>query len=74
MQIRNFLIEHPWIIILIVILALIDAVLKLMALWRSARNNSLAWFVCLGIFNTIGILPLIYLLFFGKKSESPTAV
>ena len=31
-------------------------------MWRSARNNQLAWFVCIVVFNTMGILPIIYLL------------
>lgn len=50
-----------WLIILIVILALFDSVMKLIALWRAARNNHLVWFICLAIFNTVGILPIVYL-------------
>ncbi|MFA5695819.1 MAG: DUF5652 family protein, partial [Proteiniphilum sp.] len=41
-----------WLIIVIAILALFDSVLKLIALWKSARNNHLVWFICLAIFNT----------------------
>lgn len=40
-------------IIVIVLLAIWDGVWKLIALWKSARNNQLAWFVCLAIFNTL---------------------
>ena len=29
--------------------------------WKSARNNQLAWFICITAFNTVGILPIIYL-------------
>lgn len=36
-------------------------VLKGLALWRSAKNNSPVWFVVLLIVNTLGILELIYL-------------
>ena len=61
------LIHQPWFIILIVILAFWEAVWKLIALWKSARANELAWFICIGIFNTVGILPIIYTLFFSKK-------
>ncbi len=50
-----------WLIIVIAILALFDSVMKLIALWKSARNNHLAWFICLAIFNTVGILPIVYL-------------
>lgn len=50
-----------WLIVVITILALFDSVMKLIALWKSARNNHLAWFICLAIFNTVGILPIVYL-------------
>jgi hypothetical protein len=61
-----------WLIIVIVILALFDSVMKLIALWKAARNNHLAWFVCLAIFNTIGLLPIIYLVM-NKQKAFPTA-
>ena len=56
----NFL-REAWIIPVIVVLALFDAVMKVIAMWKSARNNHLAWFVCIAVFNTIGILPIVYL-------------
>jgi len=34
---------------------------KMLALWKSARNNSPGWFVILALFNTMGILEIIYL-------------
>ena len=61
-----------WLIILIVILALFDSVLKLIALWRAARNNHLVWFIFLAIFNTIGILPIVYLVL-NKQKAFPKA-
>ena len=51
----------------IVIVAIWDGVWKLIALWKSARHNQLAWFICLAIFNTAGILPILYILLFQKK-------
>ena len=61
-----------WLIILIVILALFDSVMKLIALWRAARNNHLVWFIFLAIFNTIGILPIVYLVL-NKQKAFPKA-
>ncbi|QRX63434.1 hypothetical protein JS578_11290 [Dysgonomonadaceae bacterium zrk40] len=61
-----------WLIILIVILSLFDSVLKLIALWRAARNNHLVWFICLAIFNTVGILPIVYLVL-NKNKAIPKA-
>ena len=57
---------HAWLAILIPILVLVaiwDGVWKMVGMWKSARNNQLAWFICLAIFNTLGILPMIYLAF-----------
>jgi len=51
------------------VLASIDWTLKIIALWKSARRNQLAWFVCLAIFNTVGILPIIYLLINKKEKK-----
>ena len=57
---NNYLL--PLILLIVIPLAIWDGVWKLIALWKSARRGQLAWFVCLAIFNTIGILPIIYIL------------
>ncbi len=44
------------------LLILWEAIWKLIAMFRAGRRNQPLWFVCLAIFNTIGILPIIYLL------------
>ncbi len=67
---ENFSLIMGWFIPLIVVLAIWDAVWKVIAMWRSARNNHLAWFVCIAIFNTAGILPIIYLVL--NKSNQNT--
>jgi hypothetical protein len=59
----------PWLIPVIAILAIWDTVWKLIGMWRAGQNNHLAWFICIFIFNTIGILPIIYILLHKKKSE-----
>ena len=60
----------PWFIPLIVIVAIWDSVWKLIAMWKAARNNHLAWFICIFIFNTLGILPIIYILI---NKENPVS-
>ena len=57
----------PWLIPIIIILVVWEGIWKLIAMWKSARNNHLAWFICIAIFNTIGILPIIYILIHRKK-------
>jgi len=56
------------IITAVVVLAIWDGIWKLIALWKSARNGQLAWFICLAIFNTAGILPILYILRFQKTA------
>jgi len=61
-----------WVLILIM---LWEAVWKFIALWKSARNNHLIWFIALAIFNTAGILSILYIFVFskmGKKRRSRT--
>jgi hypothetical protein len=50
----------------IILLALWDGVWKVISMWKSARNNQLGWFICLAVFNTVGLLPIIYLLWCQK--------
>jgi hypothetical protein len=54
----------------LVLIALWDGVWKVIGMWKSARNNQLAWFICIAIFNTVGILPIIYLVC-GQKDRNP---
>jgi len=56
-------------IIAICILAIWDIVWKGFALWKAARNNHVVWFICIVIFNTVGILPIIYILLNRKKNK-----
>lgn len=57
-------------VVFVILLAIWDGVWKLIALWKSARNNQMAWYVCLAIFNTAGILPILYILFFQKPQPA----
>ncbi|NCT13640.1 MAG: hypothetical protein COW67_13270 [Flavobacteriales bacterium CG18_big_fil_WC_8_21_14_2_50_32_9] len=63
MEIENLeFFTSPLFITIIIVLAVWEAIWKLIALWKSARNKHLIWFVCIAIFNTVGILPIIYIL------------
>lgn len=42
---------------------------KGVALWRAGRNAHLVWFIVLFIFNTLGILPIIYIFAFSRRKE-----
>ena len=58
-----------WLAVLIPIVILLviwENVWRIIGMWKSARNKQLAWFICIVIINTIGILPIIYLVWFQK--------
>ncbi len=38
------------------------------ALWKSARNNQKYWFMVMLVVNTAGILEILYISFFHKKT------
>ena len=40
------------------------------ALWYAARKGEKVWFVVLLVVNTVGILEILYLYVFSKKSEA----
>ena len=54
---------------LLVFILLWEAVWKLLALWKSARKGSVVWFIALAIFNTVGILPILYIFVFSKMRK-----
>jgi hypothetical protein len=60
----------PWLIPVIIVLAIWDSVWKLIAMWKAARANQLPWFIILAVFNTLGILPIIYILLIRKSVEA----
>lgn len=62
---ETLLFLSPWIGVIIVW----DMIWKGIALWKAGRNNQFGWYLCVLIFNTIGILPMVYLVFFQKKGS-----
>jgi len=57
----------PWLLAVAICLAIWEIVWKIIAMWRSARNNHFAWFICIAIINTLGVLSIIYILKNRKK-------
>ena len=60
---EEFLMENVWILLLITLWV---APWKGVALWKSARNRQMSWFIALLILNTLAILPITYIFFFSK--------
>ncbi|MBI2141504.1 hypothetical protein HYU16_03715 [Candidatus Woesearchaeota archaeon] len=42
-------------------------------LWRAARNSHRWWFVSILVFNTLGILPILYYFFFSGRQQQAAA-
>jgi methionyl-tRNA synthetase len=57
---------NPWLLGILIIWSLIW---KGIALWHSACNSQTAWYVVMFILNTVGILEIVYLLFFRPKDN-----
>jgi methionyl-tRNA synthetase len=57
---------------LFIVLAIWSGIWKLLALWKAARKNSVAWFIVLGIVNTVGILEILYIFWLSKLGKKST--
>jgi hypothetical protein len=57
----DYNLSTTWTIVLL-IAAVWELVWKGFALWKAARRNQSGWFATLLIINSLGILPIIYLL------------
>lgn len=58
-----------WLVTLILFIIFTwTAVWKLLAMWKSAKKGSVIWFVVLALFNTVGILPILYIYVFSKMN------
>jgi len=57
---------------LVLVVVLWTIVLKGYSLWYAARGGQKKWFIALLVINTLGILEIIYLIWFRPKSPSPS--
>lgn len=56
-------------VVLFGLLMIREMVWKGIALWKAGTKKQLTWFICIFLFNTVGLLPIIYLAFFQKKEK-----
>ncbi len=59
-------------LVIILLLAVWSLYWKGLALWRSARNNQLPWFVALLLINTLGLLEILYVFALAKDKNPKT--
>jgi nitrogen fixation/metabolism regulation signal transduction histidine kinase len=57
-------------VFILLVVVVWELVWKLAGMWKAAKKNSPIWFVIIAVFNTVGILPILYIYVFSKmKSE-----
>jgi hypothetical protein len=56
---------------LFAVVVLWSIIWKGLALWKAAKKGSKVWFVFLLVVNTVGILEILYLYVFSRKSKQP---
>lgn len=56
--------EAIFLVVVFFLIGIWSLVWKCLGLWHAARNKQRLWFVALVIFNTVGVLEIIYLAWF----------
>jgi len=62
--------QQPVLMIIVLLLISVWALIwKGLGLWSAARNKQKGWYLAILILNTMGLLPIIYLIWFKPKVE-----
>ncbi|MBI2542971.1 MAG: hypothetical protein HYW24_02190 [Candidatus Aenigmarchaeota archaeon] len=59
----------PFFFGMILLFVIWEVIWKGIGLWKSARNGQKTWFISILVFNTLGILPIVYITFFSKTRK-----
>ena len=68
MEVFNYLSAE--LLTLLIVVSLWEMVLKGFALYKAGGKRDLYWFIAIFVFNTAGVLPLIYLILQKNKKEA----
>ncbi|MDD4804166.1 MAG: DUF5652 family protein [Candidatus Pacebacteria bacterium] len=63
--ILNIISQNPWLVPLMIW----STIWKMIALWKSAKNNHLVFFIVVMFLNTVGILEICYILYLYYKNK-----
>jgi len=63
-----------WAILILLIASIWTIIWKGIGLWYAAQNKHKGWFVAMLVLNTLGLLPIIYLLWFTPKNRKIVTV
>lgn len=56
----------PGMLVLLIVLLIWELVWKLTAMWKAVKKDSVPWFIVIAVFNTLGILPILYIYVFSE--------
>lgn len=59
-------------LVILVLLSVWELVWKGFGLWHAAENKQKGWFIAMLLLNTLGLLPVIYLVWFKPKRRRET--
>ncbi len=62
-----------WLVAVIVVLGIWEAVWKGIALWRAGVDRNLLWFVLMFVLNTLGILEIVYIFAISRPRRARAA-
>ncbi|MBI5742401.1 MAG: hypothetical protein HZA25_01000 [Candidatus Niyogibacteria bacterium] len=65
---EQFLTQNTWALLMLA-LAAWTLPWKGVALWKAAHNEDKKWFIALLVVNTLGILEMLYIFYFGKRTN-----
>ena len=54
----------------LIVILIWTVIWKGIALWKCGRNNQIRWFIAIIVLNTVGLLPIAYILWFQKKRKA----
>ncbi len=69
---NNSFLSEPVLIIALMIAVMWESAWKIIAMWKAGRNNHLVWFICIALINTVGVLPIVYILMHRNKPRVTT--
>lgn len=69
MTLTEMILQQPSLAFFGIVLASIWSIVwKGIALWHASKNEQKSWYVVILILNTLGLLPIIYLIWFKPKT------
>jgi len=66
MDLNSLVMQFGWVIFPLMVWSM---AWKAVALWKSARNKHLVWFIVFMVVNTLGILEILYIYIFANSSK-----